>query len=129
MDLSNNRITQLSSDLYRLVNLEKLDLSGNLLDTLPLGDISSLEKLTYLDLSNNLFSVLPFRLSCLSLEYLNVAQNLFISSHAFPHLALKAKGTQISLTNSNTKFSPLYSIPTCRLFFLSGTSDCSTYLV
>ena len=51
LNLSGNKITELSGDLVKLNKLTELDVSNNLLDSLP--DLSSLGSLTKLDVSDN----------------------------------------------------------------------------
>ena len=53
LDLSNNRITKISKNITQLSHLTSLDLSGNMIETLPPTSYWTGSRLKVLDLSNN----------------------------------------------------------------------------
>ena len=77
--LRNSNLTELSSEIGQLENLELLDLSANELTSLPL-EIGQLTNLTILDLSDNKFLNLPSAITKLSkLPVLDLSNNKLTS--------------------------------------------------
>jgi len=75
LDLSFLRLTSVPASVFKLKNLEELNLSNNAITHIPDG-ISNLLCLKRLDIScNSLVSITPRISSCTSLEYLNLSNN------------------------------------------------------
>lgn len=75
LNLNNNAITNLPSDISKLISLEKLSLDGNHLRTLPI-ELCALKNLLELRIANNRLERLPLELGFLSrLEELHVPLN------------------------------------------------------
>ena len=73
--LSNNQITDISSELLQLSNLLQLELRNNNLKQIP-TEISKLQKLKVLGLSNNNIQIIPFELKQLKeLNLINLSNN------------------------------------------------------
>jgi Leucine-rich repeat (LRR) protein len=76
LNLSNQGLTSIPSDVFSRTDLEQLDLSNNRLTGAPQAEIRHLQKLTSLDLSNNKLTGLPAELGQLKkLQTLNVSEN------------------------------------------------------
>ena len=59
LDLRHNRLKQLFTDSFTLLELDYLYLSGNNISTLPVGVFNSLYELCHLDMHQNAISTLP----------------------------------------------------------------------
>ncbi|KAH0464351.1 hypothetical protein IEQ34_007137 [Dendrobium chrysotoxum] len=76
IDLTNNKVSVLPPDISRLVQLQRLILANNVLQSLP-NTVASLRSLKILTLDGNKISILPDELGSLSkLEQLSVSCNL-----------------------------------------------------
>ncbi len=76
LNLSNQGLTAIPSDVFLRTNLTILNLSSNRLTGAPQSQIGQLKNLTSLDLSGNLLTGLPAELGQLNkLETLNVSNN------------------------------------------------------
>ena len=64
LNLRNNEITTISSQILHLRKLESLDLSGNKIVDFQ-REIASMNNLTYLNLSNNQLKTLPIEIKTL----------------------------------------------------------------
>ncbi|XP_046700981.1 leucine-rich repeat and calponin homology domain-containing protein 1 isoform X1 [Silurus meridionalis] len=73
-DLSKNRLTEVPSEVARLVSLETLNLYHNCIKSIP-DSIISLQSLTSLNISRNQLSVLPVCVCGLPLRVLNASNN------------------------------------------------------
>ena len=84
VDLSRNKLTELTDTMSKVTTISDLKLSYNLLTELPdwLGE--SLSRLQYLDLSKNLLSSLPESMSCLQfLIEINISFNKCVKPRLF----------------------------------------------
>lgn len=83
--MSNNELTELPSDIDKLVNLEVLVLSTNQLKKLP-SQIGSLRKLRELDLEENELECIPSDIGMLRIKLSNksnsnIKQKYFAEAH------------------------------------------------
>lgn len=79
LNLCNNRLTSLPSELGLLKKLQTLNLGLNLLETLPTS-IAALKELRHIGLSDNRLTQVPFCLSRLTkLEKVNLDRNPILS--------------------------------------------------
>jgi internalin A len=93
-----NRIVYIPKQISNLVNLEELDLTDNLIDTLP-DEIKNLKKLRRLVLSSNRFTTLPVSICELeSLEELFLGNNRF---HKLPKEIINLKKIHTLRLNGN----------------------------
>ncbi|XP_076246507.1 uncharacterized protein LOC143186684 [Calliopsis andreniformis] len=119
LNLSNNLLTNISSDINRLIELQYLNLARNILSSLP-DDISSLKNLQKLDLSGNKIHEVADINSIRQLPSLTV---LYVSRNPLPTLeglisssleALDANHCEIREV-SNTSLDGLPKLTTLRL--------------
>uniref|UniRef100_A0A8B9QNS6 Leucine rich repeats and calponin homology domain containing 2 n=1 Tax=Apteryx owenii TaxID=8824 RepID=A0A8B9QNS6_APTOW len=75
---SNNRFTEIPSDVWLFAPLETLNLYHNCIKSIP-ESIKNLQMLTYLNISRNLLSTLPKYLFDLPLKVLVVSNNKLVS--------------------------------------------------
>ena len=128
VDLSGNRLTKTSSDIFsdlfkNNTRLEQLNLNGNMLITLPLDTLVSNIKLKKLYLSHNFFKQLTFDISQLTeLEYLDLSHNSieYLNEYSIRLLddLYDKQISAVGLSESNTTF----------VLYLSGnpfTCQCS----
>ncbi|XP_071736485.1 probable LRR receptor-like serine/threonine-protein kinase At1g14390 isoform X2 [Rutidosis leptorrhynchoides] len=109
--LKNNLIrTQIPSDFFKFIHLERLDISSNkIVGPIP-SVLFSLSSIQYLNLANNQFSgAMPTNLSCTSkLGFVDVSNNLLIGNLPSCIATNSANRTVIStwncLTNSTSKY-------------------------
>ncbi|CAK4172811.1 unnamed protein product [Aphanomyces euteiches] len=79
LNLSNVQATKLSSRIWNLDHLERLDVSGNRLSRIPSG-IQDLTMLTFLDVSHNELTTLPTGLqTTVTLRHLDASHNCIAS--------------------------------------------------
>lgn len=79
LDLTNNKLVEIPSEIGKLINAQRLILAGNTIERLPvsLGNLRSLKVLT---LDGNRIQTLPDELGALTrLEQLSIAGNLLVS--------------------------------------------------
>lgn len=95
LDLSDNNLKDsLPSELGRLTNLKVLDISGNQMTGLP-AEVGRLSKLEVLDISDNRLTGLPLELGNLTqLKVLDVSGNPY-STQDLDAIAEKLKNTEI----------------------------------
>uniref|UniRef100_A0A0E0GIW5 TF-B3 domain-containing protein n=1 Tax=Oryza nivara TaxID=4536 RepID=A0A0E0GIW5_ORYNI len=75
LDLTNNKIAEIPQEVGTLVNMQRLVLAGNLVESIP-ANIGYLRNLKILTLDRNKISVLPEELGSLSnLQQLSISQN------------------------------------------------------
>lgn len=75
INLSNNKLKSMPSEIGNMKSLQTMDLSGNLLSSLP-ASIINLKELNYLNISNNAFNTLPPEFAeQISLTRLNISSN------------------------------------------------------
>ena len=99
INLSGNMITTLPPDFGSLVHLETLDLSFNQMSSLP-GSMSRLKKLHTLNFQNNNFTTLTDELALLdSCTYLDLSQNLLV---AIPSPVVRMLNLKTLLLNRNS---------------------------
>lgn len=124
LDLSYNRLRELTLDITHLGSLQRLCLGHNHLKTIP-ADLAALTALTQLDLSNNSLTVLPDSLqglSCLCTVSLQcnhklreVPELIFEGIHTLRRVSLPegVEGSSIvgSLQQRGIK---VYTVCTCR---------------
>ena len=118
LSLAENYLQELSSSLYQLTNLRKLDLSNNRIHNIEVNQLTLLSNLTELNLENNLLSSIPFRLATLSLNNLKLNNNLLVSNLSYPHYLLENNGVHVHLHPKNSRLAPQDSIIASRVFFL-----------
>ncbi len=76
--MNNNKITELSAELFELEHLTKLDLSNNTLSVIN-GNFQKLVELQELNLSSNAIQSIPSDLGCCSkLEKLDLSHNKIV---------------------------------------------------
>lgn len=138
LSLAENYLQELSSPLYQLTNLRKLNLSQNRIHNIEVVHLTRLISLTELDLENNLLSSMPFRLATLNLNNLKLNNNLLVSNLSYPHYLLENNGVHVHLHPKNSRLAPQDSIVASRVFFLGdrqsgmsshGSHFCSTVLI
>ncbi|OQR97445.1 hypothetical protein THRCLA_21933 [Thraustotheca clavata] len=104
LNLSNLQALKLSSRIWNLDNLERLELNNNRLLRIPSG-IQDLTKLVYLDVSHNALTTLPSGLqTTLTLKYLDASHNYITT---FSPRLWKIK----SLTELNLSYNHLEEMP------------------
>lgn len=107
LNLRNNSLTSISN-LSKLVNLEKLDMSYNNFETLDATTVSQMTRLRILSLSHNrLKHPHRFLLNALSLEYLDLSYNnfsIFRMNFNVPKLQeLHLEGNNLTVLDTNIK--------------------------
>ncbi|OXU30630.1 hypothetical protein TSAR_003644 [Trichomalopsis sarcophagae] len=99
VDLSRNKLQELTDAMSKVTSTTDLKLSYNLLTELPKWLGESLERLRYLDLSKNLLTSLPASLSQLRLLVeINISFNKF---EEMPECIYEIAGLEILIANDN----------------------------
>ncbi|XP_012528864.2 leucine-rich repeat protein 1 [Monomorium pharaonis] len=104
LDISNNSLTKLPSQIKNLNALVHLKISENALTYLP-HNIGALRNLRILDVSKNDLSYLPVTIKFLRLHLLNIMQNSFICLTNFLNVIVPDNGTVMKNVRSLVEWS------------------------
>lgn len=116
LDLSNNRLTQLSSEFHELISLKKLHLQNNKISAIEDDSFMNLKNLLYLNITNNQLRLLNLTLTHMkSLKVLDISNNFIykLSGYEVNRLnsiiLFNASHNEIESVESNS-FNQAYSL-------------------
>ncbi|KAK0079520.1 hypothetical protein PV325_001105 [Microctonus aethiopoides] len=116
LNMSNNKITTISADVFKYLSTRRIHLSSNNISFIDINAFNGLEDiLEYLNLENNELNGIPSALSGLKrISYLNLANN---NIHNISYNAFESFGEHLrvlSLATNNLVALPVIALTVCR---------------